>query len=210
MSVGVVHEVEFEGADGGGSVFGVVAYEAQRHNGVEAGGYGVAHIIVPKAETICCKLLPWEKDARVGFAAGCKVGMANEVGSGYVVLFLEVAQQAEQAGDLRVAEWFGAIVIQFYTDGTGVHICYRTPLTKAGMVRAQIVVEQVVHNAIAANDVVCTYFVFRCGKGFQGEVASVLGGVMNDDKVGFAHAEVCSAHKIVGRLHRVAGELFWL
>ena len=78
------------------------------------------------------------------------------------------------------------------------------------MVRAQIVVEQVVHDAIAANDVVCAYFVFWCGKGFQGEVATVLGGIMNDDKIGFAHAEICRAHKIIGRLHRVAGEFFRL
>jgi len=123
-------EVAFEGDDGGGGVAGVVAHEAQGDVGVEGVRGEFEHVVAPVAEAEGC---PGEERARVGFAAGGDVLVADEIACRYVISLFEVRQQGQQAVDLRGLEGFGAVVVELDTDGAGVHVGNGAPAAYAGV-----------------------------------------------------------------------------
>ena len=176
----------FEGDDGGGQVAGVVADEAQGGLGVEGVGGEFEHVVAPVAEAVGGEGCPGEERAGVGFAAGGDVLVADEIAGGYVIGLLEVREQGQQTADLRGVEGFGAVIVELDADGAGVHVGNGAPAAYAGVPGAQVVVQHVVHVAVAADDVVgadlCTYQ----GEGFEGLRGAVLPGKVDDDVVGLS------------------------
>ena len=122
--------------------------------------------------------------------------MADEIACGYVIGFFKAREQGQQAADLRGVEGFGAVVVELDADGAAVHVGNGAPAAYAGVPGAQVVVQHVVHVAVAADDVVGAHLRFYHGEGFKGLGHAVLPGEMDDDVVGLAGVEVHGAHKV--------------
>ena len=185
--------------DGSLRLADIVAYEAQAHEGIKAGGHVYRGGIVPKAIAGLGQALPRKVAAGVHFAAGGYISMAHKMLALDTEGFFEVAQQLQQGGYLRLAEGLAAIVVYFYTQAAAVEVGGAAPAAGAGMVAPQVVVQHVYYLAIAAHYVVRTHSRAGRGKGADGLPGAVLGSVVQHYQAGFSQAEIGGTDKAAGK-----------
>src|SRR5690606_16700204 len=96
--------------------------------------------------------------------------------------------------DQRFEDRFKSSIINFNSDTAAVETGGITPVTYAGMMTAQQVVQHMMYRAILTNHIVSTHLCPFFGTCPDGLLTTVLSRMMYNHKIGAAYAEISCAH----------------
>lgn len=103
----------------------------------------------------------------------------------------------KKAVDLGVGEGFEAVIVELDADGDRVDVGDISPAAHAGLPGAEIIVEHMVHGAVAADDIVGAYLGTNRGKGREGLRAAILCRMMDDHEIGLTHIEIGRTYPVL-------------
>src|SRR5690606_39088810 len=137
-----LHMMDLKSPDGGRQVGGVIANDPQSSFDIKLlqrlllrSGVGIQ--IVPQSKSMVGQGLPGKMGAGINFSGGCNIRVANKIGGRDIVFFLKHGQYLKQAVDLRGRKIRIAVIVQLYSNRSGIEVagvapfaCARVPCTK--------------------------------------------------------------------------------
>src|SRR5690606_5901435 len=124
--------MDLKGPDGGRQVRGVIANDPQssfdiklRQRLLLRSGIGIQ--IVPQSKSMVGQGLPGKMGAGIYFSGGCNIHVANKIGCRDIVFSFKYGQYLKQAVDLRGRKIRIAVIVQLYSNRSGIEVAGIAP-----------------------------------------------------------------------------------